>query len=119
MSLFASSEAHNQYIDRCSCPLFKILITNSIHIPLNCTCLHFHIRIQINNKEESVKDLIFDDEMDEIVRACIEDGNRNPLIQVHLFLFCQHFMIIYSTLKEKNNIHIPSFILGLFVKIEM
>ena len=39
--------------------------------------------------EESVKALMFDDEMDDIARACIEDGNWNPLIQVHLFLFCQ------------------------------
>ena len=31
--------------------------------------------------EDFVKALIFDD----IARTCIEDGNRNPLIQVHLF----------------------------------
>ena len=48
--------------------------------------------------EESVKALMFDDEMDNIARACIEGGNWNPLIQVHLFLFCQLFLIIYSTL---------------------
>ena len=41
--------------------------------------------------EESVKALMFDDEMDDIARACIEDGNWNPLIQVHLFLFCQPY----------------------------
>ena len=29
--------------------------------------------------------------MDDIARACIEDGNWNPLIQVHLFLFCQAY----------------------------
>ena len=38
--------------------------------------------------EESVKALMFDDEMDDIARACIEDGIWNPPIQVHLFLFC-------------------------------
>ena len=41
--------------------------------------------------EESFKALMFDDEMDEIATACIEDGNWNPLIQVHLFLFCQPY----------------------------
>ena len=70
--------------------------------------------------EESVKALMFDDEMDNIARACIEDGNWNPLKQVHLFLFCQLFLIIYSTLIKHicSTIRIPSFILGLFVKIE-
>ena len=34
---------------------------------------------------------MFDDEMDDIARACIEDGNWNTLIQVHLFLFCQPY----------------------------
>ena len=48
--------------------------------------------------EESVKALMFDDEMDDIARACIEDGNWNPLIQVHLVVFVNRILIIYSTL---------------------
>ena len=50
--------------------------------------------------EESVQALMFDDKMDDIARACIEDGNWNPLIQVHFFFFyfVNCFFIFYSRL---------------------
>ena len=68
--------------------------------------------------QESVEGLIFDDEMDDIARACIEDGNWNALIQVQCSccFFLSTVLVIHSTLMKC--IRIPSFIFGFSVKIE-
>ena len=49
--------------------------------------------------EESIKALLFDEEMDTLGQSCIDDGEREPMIQVNWFSYIVKLFIYYLLLK--------------------